>query len=48
MLTLNRAKTSIPVPEMYSYNVDPTNEVGAIYILMECINGTVATELRKA
>ena len=44
----NRAKTSIPVPEVYNYSVDPTNEVGAEYILMDYIHGTVATELRRA
>ncbi|MCJ1244536.1 hypothetical protein MMC30_001734 [Trapelia coarctata] len=43
-----KAKTSIPVPEVYSYSVDPTNDVGALYILMDYINGTVATELQIA
>ena len=33
---------------MYSYNTDPTNDVGAPYILMDYIDGTVATELRVA
>jgi len=47
-LTWKRAKTSIPVPEVHSYSVDPTNDVGAPYILMDYINGTVATELREA
>lgn len=41
----SRAKTSIPVPEVYDYNGDPHNEVGAQYILMDYINGLVATEL---
>jgi len=45
---LERAKTSIPVPEVHSYSVDPTNDVGAPYILMDYIYGTVATELREA
>ncbi|KAJ9661840.1 hypothetical protein H2201_006320 [Coniosporium apollinis] len=43
-----KSKTSIPVPEVYSYNVDPTNDVGAPYILMDYIHGTVAIELRMA
>ncbi|KAK3332870.1 hypothetical protein B0T19DRAFT_354543 [Cercophora scortea] len=43
-----KAKTSIPVPEVHSYSVDPTNDVGAPYILMDYIHGTVATELREA
>jgi hypothetical protein len=44
----NRAKTLIPVPEVYYHSVDPANEVGAEYILMDYIHGTVATELREA
>lgn len=47
-LTWNRAKTSIPVPEVHSYSLDLTNDVGAPYILMDYIHGTVATELREA
>ncbi|KAK5218482.1 hypothetical protein LTR47_011704 [Exophiala xenobiotica] len=43
-----KAKTSIPVPEVYNYCVDPKNDVGAPYILMDYIPGTVATELRMA
>ncbi|KAH6624160.1 hypothetical protein B0J18DRAFT_409649 [Chaetomium sp. MPI-SDFR-AT-0129] len=43
-----KAKTSIPVPEVHSYSVDPTNGVGAPYILMDYVHGTVATELREA
>ncbi|PVH70379.1 hypothetical protein DL98DRAFT_661210 [Cadophora sp. DSE1049] len=43
-----KAKTSIPVPGVYSYSADPTNDVGAPYILMDYIDGTVATELRVA
>ena len=33
---------------MYSYSADSTNDVGAPYILMDYIDGTVATELRVA
>lgn len=47
-LTWTRAKTSIPVPEVHSYNTDPTNDIGAPYILMDYIHGTVAEELRCA
>ncbi|KAM0199648.1 hypothetical protein ACHAQI_012022 [Fusarium lateritium] len=43
-----KAKTSIPVPAVHSYDVNPTNRVGAPYILMDYIHGTVATELRDA
>jgi len=45
---LKRAKTSIPVPQVHSYSTDPTNEVGAPYILMDYVHGTVARELRQA
>ncbi|RGP66279.1 kinaselike domain [Fusarium sporotrichioides] len=45
---LKRAKTSIPVPEVHSYNADPANDVGASYVLMDYIHGTVASELRSA
>lgn len=38
----------IPVPEVHYHSVDPINEVGAEYILMDYIHGTVATELREA
>lgn len=34
------------MPEIYSYSVDPTNNVGAPHVLMDYIDGTVATELR--
>ncbi|KAM0261479.1 hypothetical protein ACHAPA_009799 [Fusarium lateritium] len=43
-----KAKTFIPVPAIQSYDVNTTNRVGAPYILMDYIHGTVATELRDA
>lgn len=43
-LTWKRAKTSILVPEVHSYNLDLTNDVGAPYILIDYIHGTVAAE----
>ncbi|KAH8745123.1 hypothetical protein F5883DRAFT_268911 [Diaporthe sp. PMI_573] len=43
-----KAKTSIPVPEVHSCSINLTNEVGAPYILMDYVHGTVATELREA
>ncbi|KAG5761086.1 hypothetical protein H9Q72_010812 [Fusarium xylarioides] len=43
-----KAKTSIPVPAVHSYSFDTNNQVGAPYILMDYIHGTVATELRDA
>ncbi|KAF5627809.1 kinase-like domain protein [Fusarium tjaetaba] len=43
-----KTKTSIPVPVVHSYSVDTDTEVGAPYVLMDYIHGTVATELRDA
>ncbi|KAJ4528071.1 hypothetical protein HRR83_000822 [Exophiala dermatitidis] len=43
-----QTKTCIPIPKIYGYSVDANNEVGAPYILMDYINGSVATELRMA
>ncbi|KAL6918904.1 hypothetical protein FSST1_002930 [Fusarium sambucinum] len=43
-----KTKTSIPVPEVHFHSVDPTNDVGAPYILMDYIHGTTAKELRDA
>lgn len=43
-----RAKTSIPVPKVHSYDVDPTNKVGAPFILMDYIDGTIALGLRES
>ena len=34
------------MPEVFSYNLEPGNEVGAPYILMSYIHGNVASELR--
>lgn len=42
-----RAKTSIPVPEVHGYDIDAINKVGAPYVLMDYIHGTVATELQE-
>ncbi|KAK5992196.1 Found in mitochondrial proteome protein 29 [Cladobotryum mycophilum] len=43
-----KAKTSIPAPEVYSYDAASTNDLGAPYILMDYIHGSVARELRMA
>ncbi|KAK3293768.1 kinase-like domain-containing protein [Chaetomium fimeti] len=36
-----RKRTSIPVPEVYTYDVSPSNEVGYPYLLMESLPGRV-------
>ncbi|KAG8674181.1 hypothetical protein FPOAC1_000144 [Fusarium poae] len=46
-MKLLKTKTSIPVPEVHSYNADPANDFGAPYILMDYIHGTVAQDLRQ-
>ncbi|KAK4554759.1 hypothetical protein LTR86_008261 [Recurvomyces mirabilis] len=38
--------TTIPLPEVFSYDFDPKNEVEAPYIFMSYIHGNVASELR--
>ncbi|KAK4613468.1 hypothetical protein CLAFUW4_09198 [Fulvia fulva] len=43
-----RKHTSIPVPEVFAYDLSPDNEVGAPYILMSYIHGTSAMELSQA
>ncbi|WEW61225.1 hypothetical protein PRK78_006715 [Emydomyces testavorans] len=43
-----KKKTSIPVPELYHYETDPSNQVGAPYMIMEYIHGTPAHHLRLA
>ena len=42
-----RLNTNIPVPDIYFYDLDPKNKVGAPFMLMEYINGTTARELRQ-
>ncbi|POR32133.1 Uncharacterized protein TPAR_07635 [Tolypocladium paradoxum] len=43
-----KARTSIPVPEVHFCDSDTSNSVGAPYMLMDYIHGTVATKLRSA
>ena len=42
-----RLNTKIPVPNIYLYDLDPKNKVGAPFMLMEYINGSTAMELRR-
>ena len=42
-----RLNTNIPVPDIYLYDLDPKNKVGAPFVLMEYINGTTASDLRE-
>lgn len=44
-LMLVKEQTSIPVPEVYGYMASPDNEIGAPFMLMECLNGNVALDL---
>ncbi|KAH7327546.1 hypothetical protein BKA65DRAFT_567073 [Rhexocercosporidium sp. MPI-PUGE-AT-0058] len=42
------AKTSIPVPAIHGYSINPANKVGAPYVLMDYIHCTVAVDLQVA
>ncbi|KAI1454172.1 kinase-like domain-containing protein [Annulohypoxylon moriforme] len=42
-----KSKTTIPVPELFAYDADPSNEVGVQWMFMEYIHGTTAEELKK-
>ncbi|KAI0531814.1 kinase-like domain-containing protein [Xylaria digitata] len=39
-----KSKSTIPVPEIFAYDHDPSNRVGAPYMLMEYVHGTMAYE----
>lgn len=43
-----RLNTDIPVPEVFGHDLDADNEVGAPYILMEYLHGTIASDLQEA
>jgi hypothetical protein len=42
-----RAKSTIPVPEVFAYDGDSTNEAGVAYMFLEYIHGTTASELSE-
>ncbi|KAI1734055.1 kinase-like domain-containing protein [Xylaria scruposa] len=41
-----KSKSTIPVPEVYAYDHDPSNQVGVPYMLLEYIHGTTADDLQ--
>ena len=43
-----RLNSDIPVPEVFGYNLNADNTVGAPYIFMSYIHGTIAAELQQA
>lgn len=45
-LTVPRSRSSVPVPEVFGYDVDPSNESGAPYMFLEYIHGTTASDFR--
>ena len=47
MLTIARLNSKIPVPEVFAYDIDPGNDIGAPYMLIEYMHGTTASELRR-
>ncbi|CAG8373894.1 unnamed protein product [Penicillium salamii] len=46
LLPFSRTRSSIPVPEVYHFEPE-SDDVGAPYMIMEYIPGTVASELRE-
>ena len=40
-----RSHSHIPVPEIFHFDVESTNPIGAPYIFMECIPGNAITDL---
>ncbi|KAF3482450.1 uncharacterized protein GIQ15_05209 [Arthroderma uncinatum] len=47
-LTFLRKRTQVPAPEVYHYDPSSNNPVGAPYILMKYVHGTLAKRLQKA
>ncbi|KAK2595514.1 hypothetical protein QQS21_006789 [Conoideocrella luteorostrata] len=43
-----KSKTQIPVPKVHAYSFAVENDVGAAFILMDYIHGSVAAEFREA
>lgn len=43
-----RLNTDIPVPEVFAHDLTAENEVGAPYILMTYLHGTIASDLQDA
>jgi hypothetical protein len=46
--TIHRLNTNIPVPEVFGHDLSADNAVGAPYIFMSYIHGTVARDLQQA
>ena len=44
-LLLVKERTTVPVPKILGYIADGDNEIGAPFILMECLAGNVAIEM---
>ncbi|KAI1422021.1 kinase-like domain-containing protein [Xylaria sp. FL1777] len=42
-----KSKSTIPVPDVFAYDHDPSNQVGAPYMLIEYIHGSAADDLRS-
>lgn len=46
-MKLVKERTSIPVPTVFGYIADPQNEVGASFMLIECLLGNSAARLQE-
>ena len=46
-LQLVKERTTIPVPTVFGYKASARNEVGAPFMLMECLSGNIVTDLNN-
>lgn len=44
-MQLVKERTSVPVPTVFGYVASAKNEVGAPFMLMECLSGNVGVDL---
>ena len=45
-IQLVRERTTVPVPKIFGYMSSSRNEIGAPFMLMECLSGNVAMDLK--
>ena len=47
-MILVRERTSVPVPKIYGYDSSSTNDVGAPFMLIDCLNGNCAVDMTES
>ena len=45
-IQLVRERTPVPVPKIFGYMSSSRKEIGALFMLMECLSGNVAMDLK--